>query len=672
MKIFTLLSICIGVLTLFSCADKPGLDLSNMDRTADPAQDFYQFANGGWLQKTEIPETESRWGIILELRDKNNETLHTLLQTLSASKHEPESNAQKVGDFYRTGLDSVKIESQGIAPLQPYFDEIEGVKNFEDVLRISARQQRLGTSTLFGFLVAGDFKNSDINAAYAFQDGLGMPDRDYYLQGGERFENYRKEYLSHIATMFRLLGNDSTTAEAAAQTIMAIETRLANVSWTSEQMRDLAAMYNKRTIEEANKETPNIDWQQHFETMGVTRIEFFLLAQPKFFQEVSAMLTSVSIDDWKTYLRWHLINAMAPYLGSDFVKQDFAFSNTVLQGTKELKPRWKRVSEETDAALGEALGQLYVEKYFPPEAKVKANELVNDLREAFRRRIEKLEWMSEETKQNAFAKLENMVQKIGYPDKWRDYSALRIADDAYVLNAIRAKEFEFDRNIRKIGQPVDKSEWEMTPPTVNAYFHPLNNEIVFPAGILQPPFFNPEVDDALNYGSMGAVIGHEITHGFDDKGSLFDAQGNMNNWWKEKDRKEFEDRAKVIEDQFEAYTVLDTVHLNGKLTLGENIADLGGLAVAYDALQIALEKKGRPGNIDGFTPEQRFFISYATTWRSMYRDDALLNQVKTNPHAPALYRAIGPLSNLPDFFAAFEVEPGDAMRRPDSLLASIW
>jgi putative endopeptidase len=431
-------------------------------------------------------------------------------------------------------------------------------------------------------------------------------------------------------------------------------------------------MYNKRTPAQAAKETPNINWNQYFTMLGVPKIDYFIVGQPEYFKEISTMLKQVSIDDWKTYLRWHLITAAAPYLSSDFANQDFAFFQGVLRGTKEMKPRWKRVTEDTDNGLGEALGQLYVAKYFPPEAKTKANQMVTDLRTAFRTRIQNLDWMSDKTKQKALEKLERMTQKIGYPDKWRDYSALEIRRDAYVLNVMRAREFEFNRNVRKIGKPVDRMEWGMTPPTVNAYSNPLNNEIVFPAGILQPPFFDPQADDASNYGGMGAVIGHEISHEFDDQGNKFDADGNMNNWWTPEDKKNFEMKAKVVVDQYDTYTVLDSVHVNGKLTLGENIADLGGTAVAYDALQLSLAKTGRPEKIDGFTPEQRFYIAWANVWGRKVRDDALLNQVKTNEHSPGNWRAVGPLSNTQHFFDAFNVKPGDPMRRPDNVIANIW
>lgn len=672
MKKYFLGLIVLTLLILVSCEKHRGIDLASMDKTADPTQDFYRYVNGNWLDNTSIPESESHWGITMELRDRNKEILHELLTDLAASDHPQGSNYQKVGDFYRTGMDSAQIEHDGLRPILPYFDEIEAIRNFDDVLKVAASHQRIGAGSLFGIFTEADFKDSNINTVYAFQGGLGMPDRDYYLKDDERFKNYQNEYLKHLKNIFKLLGEDSISATQAANTIMDIETRLAKASWTRVQLRDLQAWYNPRTFEEAKKETPNIDWKKHFELLGATELDQFIMAQPDFFKSLNSTLTAVSIDDWKTYLKWHLINFAAPYLSSDFVNQDFEFYQKILRGTEQLKPRWKRVAENTDGAIGEALGQVYVEKYFPPEAKAKANQMVTDLREAYHQRIQNLDWMSEETKQQAFAKLDKMVQKIGYPDKWRDYSKLEIKTDAYILNVIRANKFEFDRNIKKIGKPVDKTEWGMTPPTVNAYYHPLNNEVVFPAGILQPPLFDPEADDAVNYGAMGAIIGHEITHGFDDKGSLFDSDGNMTNWWTQEDKEKFEAKTKVVEEQFDNFTVLDSVNVNGKLTLGENIADQGGLAVAYDALQISLERKGNPGKIDGFTPEQRFFISYAAAWRGKYRDDALLNLVKTNPHSPPYFRAIGTLSNIPQFFEAFNVQPGDPMRRPDSLLAKVW
>jgi putative endopeptidase len=668
------LSASLVLVCLIGCAPKErhGINTAFMDISVDPAKEFYNFANGGWLKKNEIPASEGSWGTFSELADRNKHNLHTLLTELAASHHEAGTNAQKVGDFFFTGMDSATIELQGLTPVKPYLDEIDAITTVADVLKNSVQQQRRGGGPLFSLEVLADFKESAVNAAYAGQGGLGLPDRDYYLDKSAKFETYRKEYLKHLQTMNALLGADAQKAEAEANTIMKIETRLAKASRTLVQMRDLASLYNKRTPAEANKETPTIDWNQYFAMVGKPDIKYFVLAQPEFFKEVGSMLKEISIEDWKTYLRWHLIHAAAPSMSSKFAGPDFAFYRGILRGVKEMKPRWKRVTEQSDIVLGEALGQLYAERYFPTEAKTKANQMVNDLRAAFKVRIQKLNWMSDKTKAKALEKLEKMGQKIGYPDKWRDYSALEIKRDAYVLNVIRANEFEFNRNVNKIGKPVDKTEWGMTPPSVNAYSNPFGNEIVFPAGILQPPFFDPKADDASNYGGIGAVIGHEISHEFDDQGNKFDADGNMVNWWTEDDKKKFDAKAQVVVDQFDAYTVLDSVHVNGKLTLGENIADLAGTAVAYDALQLALARSGNPGKIEGYTPEQRFYIAWANVWGRKTRDDALLNQVKTNEHSPANYRVIGPLSNTQHFFDAFGVKPGDSMRRPDSLIARIW
>ena len=659
---------------LVGCAPKEhhGINPDYMDTSVDPAKDFYHYANGGWLKQNEIPPSESSWGTFSELADRNKDNLHSLLTNLIATDHPEGTNEQKVADFYRTGMDSVTIEQQGLTPIQPYLDEIDAIKNANDVLKMTAELRKYGSRPLFSIFVDSDLKKSEMNVAYAYQGGLSLPSRDYYLEQGERFENYRKEYLKHLQTMFGLLGEDASKAEADAKTVTNIETRLAKASRTRVELRDIEKNYNRRTPAQANRETPNINWNRYFSMMDAPKVDYFIMGQPEFFKEVSSLLKQVSVNDWKTYLRWNLINMAAPYLSAKYADPDFAFFQGVLRGVKEMKPRWKRVTERTDRGLGEALGQLYVAKYFPPEAKAKANQMVSDLRTAFKARIQKLDWMSDKTKEKAIYKLEKMTQKIGYPDKWRDYSALTIKKDAYVLNVMRTNEFEFNRDMKKIGKPVDRTEWGMTPPTVNAYSNPSNNEIVFPAGILQPPFFDPKADDASNYGGMGAVIGHEISHEFDDQGAKFDANGNMVNWWTPEDKKKFEERTEVVVKQFDAYTVLDSVHVNGKLTLGENIGDLGGLSVAYDALQLALAKDGNPGKIDGLTPDQRFFIAWANVWGRKTRDDALLNQVKTNPHSPSLYRTIGPISNMQAFFDAFNVKHGDPMRRPDSLIARIW
>ena len=533
---------------LVGCAPKEhhGINPDYMDTSVDPAKDFYHYANGGWLKQNEIPPSESSWGTFSELADRNKDNLHSLLTNLIATDHPEGTNEQKVADFYRTGMDSVTIEQQGLTPIQPYLDEIDAIKNANDVLKMTAELRKYGSRPLFSIFVDSDLKKSEMNVAYAYQGGLSLPSRDYYLEQGERFENYRKEYLKHLQTMFGLLGEDASKAEADAKTVTNIETRLAKASRTRVELRDIEKNYNRRTPAQANRETPNINWNRYFSMMDAPKVDYFIMGQPEFFKEVSSLLKQVSVNDWKTYLRWNLINMAAPYLSAKYADPDFAFFQGVLRGVKEMKPRWKRVTERTDRGLGEALGQLYVAKYFPPEAKAKANQMVSDLRTAFKARIQKLDWMSDKTKEKAIYKLEKMTQKIGYPDKWRDYSALTIKKDAYVLNVMRANEFEFNRDMKKIGKPVDRTEWGMTPPTVNAYSNPSNNEIVFPAGILQPPFFDPKADDASNYGGMGAVIGHEISHEFDDQGAKFDADGNMVNWWTPEDKKKFEDHSHTL------------------------------------------------------------------------------------------------------------------------------
>ncbi len=664
----------LSLLFVIACSnyEKPAIDLSSMDKSVPPGEDFYMHVNGNWLENTEIPESESRWGVTSELRDYNKNMLHSILEDLITEEHPEGSDAYKVAQIYKTGMDTAAINQQGIQPLKELFDKIESAGSKQELLKVFAAIKKSGSGAFFTVWVDGDLQQSDIYAVYAWQSGLGMPNRDYYLEKGEKFEKYRTEYSDHLKKMFVLLGDDEGTAQWNTDLVMKLETEIAEASWPQAELRNWPKMYNKRTLEEAGKETPGIDWELFFNTIGVENLDYFIMAQPDFFAKLGKMIQRVELEDWKIYLKWHVINTAAPYLSKEFRDQDFYFFRTVLRGVEEQKPRWKTLVETTDGLMGEALGKLYVAKHFPPAAKERMNELVGNLRKAFRIRIEKLDWMGEETKKTAYAKLDKMTQKLGYPDKWRDYSNLEIEDDAYVLNVMRANVFEFERKMNQIGKPVDKEQWNMSPPTVNAYFHPLNNEIVFPAGILQPPMFNLNADDAVNYGAIGTVIGHEITHGYDDSGSRFNEEGNMINWWSDEDKKNFEEKIKIVEEQFDEYVVLDSVNLNGKLTLGENIADLGGIAIAYDALQMALEKNGRPENIDGYTPEQRFFLSYATIWRNKHRDDALLNQVKTDPHSPAYFRVIGPLSNTPTFFQAFDVKEGDEMRRPDSILAKIW
>ncbi|MDQ3290056.1 MAG: M13 family metallopeptidase, partial [Bacteroidota bacterium] len=534
-----------------------------------------------------------------------------------------------------------------------------------------AQLKKAGISGMFGFYVGQDEKKSTEYAVNLYQSGLGLPDRDYYLKEDERSKNIRAEYVKHLQNMFALLGDDAGTAQKNAAKVMVLETRLAKASRTRVELRDPQANYNKMTIAQLQKFTPAINWNLLLNQFGAKGVNEVIVGQPGFFKELNAMVKSGALSDWKNYLRWHIIHSTAPYLSQAFVQENFNFYGKVLSGTKAMQPRWKRVLRTTDAAIGEAMGQLYVEKTFTPEAKARALEMVKNLRDAFQEHVKNLDWMSDETKKQALVKLDAFAVKIGYPDKWRDYSELNIDRDSYVSNVLKANEFEFNYDLNKLGKPINRTEWEMTPPTVNAYYNPPMNEIVFPAGIMQPPFFDPKADDAVNYGGMGAVIGHEITHGFDDQGRQYDAEGNLKDWWTKTDAEQFTKRANMVVDQYGAYEVLPAVKVNGNLTLGENLADIGGLNIAYTALQKALAGKPKE-KIAGFTPEQRFFLACAQIWRVNGTEQFFNQQVLTDPHSPGRFRTNGPLMNMPQFYEAFGCKPGDKMVKPASEQIKIW
>ncbi|MFD2514441.1 M13 family metallopeptidase [Pontibacter locisalis] len=649
-----------------------GLDLANLDTTVNPCQDFYEYANGGWVKNNPIPASESRWGAFNELAEKNNAVLRNLLNEASSNTTAAKGNAtQLIGDFYAAGMDSVAANKAGITPIKPELDKISSAKNTEDLFRTVADLKSKGVSGFFSMYVSQDDKISTQYALQAGQGGLGLPDRDYYLKDDERSTKIRQEYMTHLQNMFRLLGEDPAAAQKKAKMVMDIETKLAKASKARVDLRDPYANYNKMTIQEFTKQNPNLKVSQLLSGMGAQAAKEIIVGQPAFFKELNSMLKNVPLEDWKTYTKWHLARTMAPYLSQDFVQENFNFYGKVLTGAKEMQPRWKRVLRSTDAALGEALGQLYVQKTFSPEAKEKAITMVNNLQEAFKEHVRDLDWMSEDTKQRALQKLESFAVKIGYPDKWEDYQGLDISRDSYAANVMRASQFAFKDNIGKIGKPVDREEWFMSPPTVNAYYNPSMNEIVFPAGILQPPFFDPEADDAVNYGGMGAVIGHELTHGFDDQGAKYDFEGNLKDWWTKADLEQFNARANAVADQYDQYTVLDNLHVNGRLTLGENIADIGGLNIAYTALQKALEKND-PGKIAGLTPEQRFFLAWAQIWRVNARDEYLNRQILTDPHSPGRFRTNGPVSNMPEFYKAFGCEKEDPMFKAEDNRIKIW
>jgi len=647
------------------------IDLAGMDTTCKPCDDFYHYVNGGWLKNNPIPKAYPSWGRFTELRDRNLENLHQILEAAAKSQAAEGSTEQKIGDFYASCMDESKIDADGIKPLQPEFDRIDQIHDLASLQAEIAHLQSYRVGAVFGFRSTQDAKNSTEVIGGAGQGGLGLPDRDYYTKTDDKSKQLRDQYAEHVTKMFQLLGDNATKAAAEAKTVTGIETKLAEASLTRVERRDPEKNYHKMNLDDLAKLTPNFSWPAYFQDMGYPNITTVDVGQPKFFEEVNADLTAVPLADWKTYLRWHLIAAAAPALSKPFVDEAFNFNQHILQGTQENQPRWKRCVMATDRQLGFALGQLYVKQYFPPEAKARADQMVHNLIAALHDDIETLSWMSPETKKAAETKLAAFQLKIGYPDKWRDYSPYHVDRGPYVLNNFRGDVFEFNRDLKKIGRPVDRTEWGMTPPTVNAYYNPLMNEIVFPAGILQPPFFYASADDALNYGGIGAVIGHEMTHGFDDEGRKFDAQGNLKDWWTPEDAKNFTARADCVEKQFDNYEVLPGLHENGKLVLGESIADLGGLTVAYMAFQKSLEGKPQP-KIDGFTPEQRFFLAYSTIWAANNREQFERLMVNTNPHPLDRFRSIAAPSNMPWFAQAFDCHAGDPMVRAEDVRCKIW
>ncbi|HVF34042.1 MAG TPA: M13 family metallopeptidase [Candidatus Saccharimonadia bacterium] len=636
-----------------------GLDARNFDTKVSPCVDFYRYANGGWLASNAVPPEYSTWGIGSELRERNLEILKDILEDTAKTKAAPGSNAQKIGDFYASAMDVAAIEKAGAKPLAPMLAQVDALKTNADVAKLLREWHAKGLQGLFNFGALADLKNSSQVIAYATQGGLGLPEREYYLKDDAESKAMRDKYVAHVERMLVLAGVPAAEAKQQARTVLTLETRLAKASMDQVAMRDPGNYYNIVTVAAADEQTPNFPWSAYLRTVGVEQ-ESFSLAQPGFFAEVDKMLGDVPTPQWQAYLRWNVVDFAAPYLSKAFVDESFEFEGKTLTGAKELRPRWKRAMDATSANLGEALGQLYVERTFPPQAKAKALELVNDLKVGLKGRLENLEWMGGDTKQKAMEKFATFTPKIGYPDTWRDYSGLEVAQRHYLENVLAGTAFEAKRQYAKIGKPVDRAEWQMTPQTVNAYYNPLQNEIVFPAAILQPPFFDPTIDDAVNYGAMGGVIGHELMHGFDDQGSKFDAQGNMTSWWTESDRKQFEERTAKLVEQFGGYTAIDELKVNGKLTLGENIGDLGGLLVAYDAFQLTEQAKKRE-KIVGLTPDQRFFLSWAQAWRRNYRDEALKLQVNTDPHSPSNFRVIGPVSNMPAFAKAFGCRAGDPM-----------
>ena len=668
------LLLCIwGTAPLAAQGQTKPLDPINLDATCAPCQNFFQYANGGWLKRSTIPGDQPRWGSFNELQEQNYAALQDVLTEAARNAlTTADPNLRKLGTFYGTCMDSSAIERAGIQPLRPEFDRIDAIHDRAGVQAAIAHLHDLGIPVGFVFRSTPDAKKSSRTIAEIYQGGLGLPDRDYYLKTDSASQQIRNEYVGHVSTMLGLSGVEKARAKESALAIMRLETALAQASMTKEVQRNPEAVYHLTTAAQLQQSTPAIAWRRYFDDLGVGNIQDLNVAQPEFLHALDSLVTSAPLGSWKAYLRWNILANTAPAVATPFVKESFRFNSTVLRGVKEMRPRWKRCLALTDNAVGEILGQAYVKKNFSPEAKARALEMVKNIRAELKTRLGTLTWMSDATKAKAFAKLESIINKIGYPDSWRDYSTLEARPGPFVSNLLLANQFENRRVLKKIGQPTVRTEWLLTPPTVNAYYNAPTNEITFPAGIMQPPFFNPKADDAVNYGGMGGAIGHEITHGFDDQGRQFDAQGNLSGWWSATDTKEFNRRAAVVEKQFDDYVAIDSLHVNGKLTLGENIADLGGVLIAYGAYRRSLEGKPEPAAIDGLTGPQRFFLAWAQIWRAKTRPEYTRLLVNVDPHAPPEFRTIGPLSNIPAFAEAFGCKAGDPMVRPESQRAQIW
>lgn len=648
------------------------IDPVNMDLSTRPGDDFYKYASGAWIESNPVPAKETRWGSFNVLRDFNINAVKGLVEDAAADKSAPEKSVKRrVGDFYSAAMDSLTIEKLGYSPIKRELEKIKKLKNVSDVINHTAYLQTAGIATpIFGFGVAQDRKNVNKYLPQLGQGGTTLPDRDYYLKDDSRSIKIREAYTTFMTNLFELTGSTAAEAVEKAAAIMAIEKKLAEVQMSRLEMRDPYKTYNKFTITDFNKKTPGIDWKVLLSKFLVSGQDTLLVSSPQFFVGVNEMLKDTKLSDWKSYLEWNILKNAAPHLSSSFVNANFTF-NQVQSGQKVQTPRWQRMSQLTDATIGDLLGQLYVEKYFKPEAKVRMNELIANLRKAFEIRIKKLDWMTEVTKQKALEKLHAFVPKIGYPDKWRTYDGLVINADTHLQNLQNANTWAYKEMIDRLGKPVDRSRFGMTPPTVNAYYSPTMNEIVFPAGILQFPFFDANADDAVNYGGIGAVIGHEMSHGFDDSGSQYDKDGNLRNWWTAEDRDQFNAKTNMLGAQFNSYKVLDTIAVNGKFTMGENIGDLGGLNAAYEAFKMT--KQGQSDEkIDGFTPDQRFFLSWAQVWRGNILPETAAQMIKTDPHSPGQFRTIGAPVNMDAWYKAFDVKTGDKLYKKPEERIRLW
>jgi putative endopeptidase len=673
-----ILSVVIVVLIAFPVAGQQEaskakvIDPANMDFTVKPGDDFMKYAGGIWLQNNAIPAKETRWGSFTILRDFNIKAVREILTEASADKKAAAGSVKKrVGDFYFAAMDSLTVEKVGFEPVRVDYTRAGSVKNANSVMDEIIQQRMTGVGNpLFGFFVAQDRKHPQVMAAQFSQGGISMPDRDYYLKNDARTKKIQAAYNTYQVTLFTLAGETEESAKRKADIVFSLEKKIATAQMSRVEMRDPYKTYNKFAVSDLTKTHPSFEWNSMLGKLGVSGQDSVLMNNPKFFASADSLLKSVPAEEWQAYLQWNVLRTAAPYLSSPFTKANFTYTQA-LSGQKVQTPRWQRMSQLTDGTIGELLGQLYVEKHFKPASKARMDEMIANLIKAYEIRIKKLDWMSDATKQKALDKLHTFTPKIGYPVKWKTYEGLDIADNTFFNNLRNAAKWNYMDMVSQLGKPVDKTRFGMTPPTVNAYYNAVNNEIVFPAGILQYPFFHPEADDAFNYGAIGAVIGHEISHGFDDSGSQYDKDGTLRNWWTDEDRTRFMERAKKLQEQFDAYTVLDTLHVNGKLTLGENIGDLGGLNAAYEAFKMTAQGKSNK-KIDGFTPDQRFFLAWAQVWRSNTLPETKAQLILTDSHSPADYRTIGAPVNMDAWYKAFNIKPGDKLYKKPEDRIKIW
>ena len=655
-----------------------GLVIANMDTSVRAQDDFFRYVNGTWIDNTEIPGDQGVWGSFDELIQSNNKmVLKVLEDAASSDKYAAGSDQKKAADFYAVGMDSLLAENKKFEPLKEIFSMIDHIENAEDLQKFMTYQTKIGANAFFGFSIFPNLSDSKVNAAYIGQDGLGLPDCDYYLKTDEKSLDIQEKYRTHISKMLVLSGVDEESALAKAEKIYNLEYRMAKVSMNATEQRNIEAQNNPMSLVEIKALSPSIDWDSYLANLGVTATDTLIVMQPLFIAEMSAIVNDGDVQTWKDYLTWNMLNNYSAFLHHDAVETDFDFYGKTLRGLDSNRPRWKRTLGTTNGALGEAIGKLYVDALFPAEAKATAKEMVNDILASMGNRINNLDWMSDSTKVNAIAKLQTIVVKIGYPDKWKDYSTLEVKrggeDASFLTNVLAMRMWKYEDQLAKLHEPVDRAEWGISPQTVNAYYNPLNNEIVFPAAILQPPFFDFKADAAVNYGGIGAVIGHELSHGFDDKGSQFDKDGNFANWWAVSDLEAFQSRGSKLVEQFNNYEAIDSVFINGELTLGENIGDLGGVNLAYDGLHLYLDRNPDANSpIDGFTPDQRFFMSWATIWRTKMREEELRNRILTDSHSPGMVRAFAPLKNIDAFYSAFNLKEGDGMYLREEDRVKIW